>query len=896
MNHYTTYLRFISRNSLVAAGYRIAICSLLLLLPFISCFAKNKEVPDYNEYEYGADAAGYDETSIFINVQRVGGTDIPAVIRDRILYLPVTDVFNFLKIKNTPSPGLDSITGFFIDPKAVFTINPINNSIRYQGKELILKPGDFIRTETNLYLRMDYFSQVFGLDCIFDFRNLSVKVNTALELPAIREMRQAQMRSNISQLKGEIKADTVIGRNYRFFHIGMADWSVISMQQIKGQTDTRLGFALGSVLAGGELNIAVNYFRNTPFNNKQQFYQWRYANNDHKALRQVMLGKIAPQAVSSLFAPVVGVQFTNTSTTFRRSFETYTLSDVTNPGWIIELYVNNVMVDYTKADASGFFSFEVPLVYGNSAVKLRFYGPFGEERIREEYITVPYNFLPSGELEYNVSAGIVEDDKKSRYAKANVSYGLNRRMTIGGGMEYLSSVTSGNYMPFANASFRIASGLIISGEYMHGVRTKGMLNYRLPSNIQVELNYTRYADKQTAIIYNYREERKASLFIPFHSNNVSLVSRLTLNQIVLADRLKYTTGEWLLSGSVANVNASVSTNMVSVKQSDPVKFDPYIYSNLSLAFRLPKGIIFTPNAQYGYKEKKLISIKCMVEKLVFKNGFLNINYEQNFKSNIKNVGIGLRYDFSFARIGVSARQSNNTVQLVQSARGSMIIDPQTNYVAATNRTSVGRAGITILPYLDINGNEHRDEGEPKVQGLEARMRNGRVTYSERDTLIRIFDLEPYINYLIDLSHNSFDEISWQIRNKTLSVVADPNQLKVIEIPVAVMGEASGSVILEDKNGNKGWEGVKICFYKDDTTLVATTFTEQDGTFSFLGLGPGAYTARPDTEQLKKMNMTAWPVILPFQIAGSKAGVTVEGLTFTLRPADNQAKEVEEGNK
>jgi opacity protein-like surface antigen len=895
MTNNSTYLNFISQSSPIAAGYRIAVCILLLLLSYVSCFAKNKEVPDYNEYEYGADALGYDETSIFINVQRVGGTDIPAVIRDRIVYLPITDVFDFLKIKNAPSPGLDSITGFFIDPQATFIIDKTHNCIRYRGKYIKLNADDFIRTDANLYLRMDYFSQVFGLDCMFDFHNLSVKVNTTQELPAIREMRQAQIRNNISQLKGEIKADTIIGRNYPFFHIGMADWSVVSMQEIKGRTDTRMGLALGSVLAGGELNVALNYFSNTPLDSRQQYYQWRYANNDHKALRQVMLGKISPQAVASLFAPVVGVQLTNASTTFRRSFETYTLSDITSPGWIVELYVNNVMVDYTKADASGFFSFEVPLVYGNSAVKLRFYGPFGEERIREEYITVPYNFLPSKEFEYTASAGIVEDGHSSRYAKANVNYGLSRRFTIGGGMEYLSSVTSGNFMPFASASFRIASGLMLSGEYMHGVRTKGMLSYRLPSNIQVELNYTRYANKQTAIIFNYLEERKAVLFIPFHTNNISLVSRLTLNQIVLPERLKYTTGEWLISGSVAGVNASISTNMVSVKKSDPVKFDPYFYSNVALAFRLPKGFIVTPNAQYGYKEKNLISVKCSVEKLVFRNGFLNINYEQNFKSNIKNVGIGLRYDFSFARVGVSARQSNNTVQLVQSARGSLIFDGKTKYVGATNRTSVGRAGITILPYLDINGNERRDEGEPKVQGLEAQIRNGRSTYSQRDSLIRIFDLEPYINYLIDLTHNSFEDISWQIRNKTLSVVADPNQLKVIEIPVAVMGEVSGSVSLKNEGGHKGLERVKVCFYKNDTTLVAYTFTEQDGTFNFLGLGPGTYTARPDAEQLKKLNMTVWPALLSFNISGSKEGTTVEDITFTLRPANNQNKEMQDNN-
>ncbi len=111
-----------------------------------------------------------------------------------------------------------------------------------------------------------------------------------------------------------------------------------------------------------------------------------------------MAGKIHTGAISSIYNPVVGVQLTNTPTTYRRSFGTYNLSDRTDPGWIVELYVNNVLVDYVKADASGFFTFEVPLVYGNSIVKLKFYGPWGEERTREQNINIPYNFLPAKNL------------------------------------------------------------------------------------------------------------------------------------------------------------------------------------------------------------------------------------------------------------------------------------------------------------------------------------------------------------------------------------------------------------------------------------------------------------------------------------------------------------------
>jgi hypothetical protein len=87
------------------------------------------------------------------------------------------------------------------------------------------------------------------------------------------------------------------------------------------------------------------------------------------------------------------------------------LTDFTEPGWTVELYINNVIVDYVTADASGFFSFDVPMVYGTSQVVLKFYGPYGEERIQEQYLNIPYNFLPKGELEYNITGGMVQDGR-----------------------------------------------------------------------------------------------------------------------------------------------------------------------------------------------------------------------------------------------------------------------------------------------------------------------------------------------------------------------------------------------------------------------------------------------------------------------------------------------------
>jgi len=184
------------------------------------------------------------------------------LIKGQEVFLPVTGIFDFFKIRNVPSPGLDTITGFFINQEATFFIDRANNFIQYGKEEFKLEEGNLIMTETNLYLSGKYFGEIFGLECIFSFRNMSVTVNTKLELPAIREMRLEKMRKNLNHVTGEVKADTVIGRRYPMFHFGMADWSANFTEIVNGPTDARLNLALGSIIAGGEATVSLTYFSN----------------------------------------------------------------------------------------------------------------------------------------------------------------------------------------------------------------------------------------------------------------------------------------------------------------------------------------------------------------------------------------------------------------------------------------------------------------------------------------------------------------------------------------------------------------------------------------------------------------------------------------------------------
>ena len=209
-------MHLIIKNIKIINKHNLLKCCFLLLMNFIllntKCYSQKEEI--------------YDEIGVILNVERVGTIEIPIVIDNQIAYLPVKEIFDFLKIKNTQSLQLEQIEGFFINPQSRFLIDKYKNQIVYLDKTYPLKPNDLLKTETGIYLKIDYFGKIFGLDCSFNFRNLSVTMNTKIELPTIKEMQQEILRQNISKLQGEKKVDTVIKRTFPKFQIGMADCQI----------------------------------------------------------------------------------------------------------------------------------------------------------------------------------------------------------------------------------------------------------------------------------------------------------------------------------------------------------------------------------------------------------------------------------------------------------------------------------------------------------------------------------------------------------------------------------------------------------------------------------------------------------------------------------------------
>jgi hypothetical protein len=218
----------------------------------------------------------------------------------------------------------------------------------------------------------------------------------------------------------------------------------------------------------------------------------------------------------------------------------------------------------------------------------------------------------------------------------------------------------------------------------------------------------------------------------------------------------------------------------------------------------------------------------------------------------------------------------------EGAQGSLAFDGG-KYVHASNNSSVTRGGIAIHPFLDLNNNGIFDKGEYMVKITNVKVMGGYAIFSKKDLVVRIPELNSFVTYMVEFSDNDLENIAWQFKDKVYSILIDPNQFKRVDIPVIVVGEASGMVLMEKDNALKGIGRIVVKFYrKNSDEVVAETLSESDGYTIYMGLAPGEYVARIDSVQLSNLEFTSDPPQRDFTIKTLKEGDIVGGIDFVLK--------------
>lgn len=814
-----------------------------------------------------------EEFKIFLNIQDVSFQETDALFYDEHLYVSTFMLFQQLKIYSEVKDEFNVVKGYIDNTEDTFSIDYYGLKIRYKGLTDSLDDAKIIKNDYGLFLSAAEFEKIFKISITFNFRTLSAYLSSKTNLPLIKILKREKMRKNLQNVKGEIKVGTTFRRKYHWLKGGVFDWKLNLSQTINHSESYQGRCALGMELFGGELTAKFVKAINTPFDVHAQSLSWKFIKNENTIVKQVQLGTLSTAAISTMSSSLIGAGISNVPSNFQKQYGTYHLVDKTMPNWEVELYVNDLLVDFKTADADGTFYFDVPLVYGDTHISLKFYGPWGEERLEEKKITIPRNFIPKNRVQYQLYNGFTFDENHNFYSGAKVSYGINHSLSVGLGYEYFDKNIKNKFIPYAYISTRLFNKVLLNYSYYHNVKNMLNLNIPLLKKLYIETNFSQYYKNQDAIITNDKYNITSGLSMPLKSGRWSAYNKLNyrFNQ---SQVYGFHYIDYYLSLSYRRISMVIANSTGIFKNS--------FTDNMSLSanYVTPNQYIFNAQCQLNAKTGRVNSIRVDAQKKLFKKFFVDLNYTYSPPTRSSSLNFSLRFDLNFMQTSIATYINQSNVTIGEDVFGSLFFTSRKPLVTASSRSQVSSCGIDVIVFLDLNHNGSKDSGEPFLKNVNVNISQG--TRVERgDSVYRFVALKPNTQYLLTIDNASLQNISWLAKYTTVAVYSDPNQIKTVYVPVEPLAEVSGKVFYKKGNDTITLRSIIVDIFRNDGTLVKSVTSDEDGYYNYLGLSPGSYYLNVNATQAKNMNVNILQENIPFVIKIDRYGDYIENLDLYI---------------
>jgi len=844
-----------------------------LFLGIVLIFLTLDTLPGFGQKK-SFESLDYDEVSIILNVEKLGYYQMEAIFYEDLLYLPLKDLFSKLGIYVWHSNTFDTVSGYILNKDNSFLLNTNTGQFLYKNKELLLKENQLFVSYSDVYIPTTIYETLFGFTLNFDFRTLTVSLTSDVELPIIKQLRIEKMRNNIKSLTGEVVLDTTYNRNLNYFKGLTFDWNLQLNQETDATHSQILKTALGVELLGGEFNIKTQILRDTSFRFDIDNVKWRYKNDNFKLVKQIEIGEVNTPLYSQITSGFWGIKITNTPSVFNKSYGTYTIQRKTTAGWQVELHINNNLIDFTTADVNGDFSFEIPLVYGNSIVNLKYYGPWGEEYQEEININIPFTFTPHKKIYYHSFNGISSDSSRAFVNQTKVSYGLYKRMTLSMGYEFCQSNPEQKNIFFSSANLVLGNNTLINYTYVNQVMHSLNFLTRSKKNFLLEAKLNYYIPEQTIMSTTNTSETELGINIPIYNKKLKIayrsIARINFNR----------SGNTLFSENALTflykrINLGV-TSITSISKNNTsflgLNSSIYFKKNWSSYFYLLSDI----------KSFQLSSVRVLVQKRFNNKFFATSSYSYDFKAKNYFMNLSIYFDLSFMRSSITGNVQKNKLSSSQNFAGSLFFSNSESPIIASNRNSVGRGGVDVFVFLDINHNGIKEDEEPLVKNCIMTINKGQRIMNKNDSIQRFVSLEPFAHYILNVSNSGFPNLSWFLENSNIGFYANPNQISKIFVPVKPMGEIELLVFISKNNKQTPGSRIIIQIFDEQNILIKKGLSDQEGYFTFLGLPPGTYKIVLDQDQLLHLSLESEQPFYEFTINPKKEGDFIDNISIILK--------------
>lgn len=819
--------------------------------------------------------------------------EMSGFIRGSSLMLPLGQLSRALDFAINVEPVSERAGGWFIRENNLFSLNLSRREVIFGGVTKPIDRGQFIIRDNDIFVDVRALSAWFPIDIEYDISNLLVKLTSREPLPVEERLAREQLRARMGgaqTVKQFPRRDTP----YQSIRVPMLDTSAELLVERRGgnikQSQNFSGLATGEVAGlSAETFVSGN-------------------NSDPLAVARLNLGRVNPDA--KLFGPLNATQFsigdivtpqiplvskvvtgrgafvTNRAVDSPTEFDRITLDGNLLTGWEVELYRNEVLLDFQASRPDGRYVFaDVPLLYGLNLLRLVFYGPQGQQREEVRQVRVGSDQVRPGETTYRVAAsqheepligGVVSANKDTQgdgRLFAELERGISSNLSVAGSFASLpidkrpSAVDGEERTNYANVSVRgyldgVAGRLDLIRQIDSGwASTTAAQTSIFGTNVIVDYNrFKEFLSEEIAnpndplvdrtnlrlegilnppvlprIPFNIRlrnERRESGDYATSIGNRISFA----------ADGLSVTTDSTYRLNRLNGETGGDSTGNISV-------------GGIVDRFRIRGSVAYTqtPNQTIDgasvtgdwridetYGAKLGLASLFNPEKASVLTGGLNAYFPgyqvgtEVFASDSGDFGI---------RFGINASFGRN---------------PITGKPFMSGRPIAGAGAFASKVFLDKNGNGLFDDGEEPLRNVSLALdgNENRTVKTDENGLLLLTDLTPNVPVNLGVAQGTLEDPYWLSGREGVQIVPRPGVIEAVNFPIILSGEIDGTIYQK----RDAWAGpvseVQIQLVDDKGVVVQTARSAYDGFYILEFIRPGNYVLRVDPDQLHRLGIAA----------------------------------------
>jgi hypothetical protein len=559
--------------------------------------------------------------------------------------------------------------------------------------------------------------------------------------------------------------------------------------------------------------------------------------------REVAIGEIffAGDDLVALPRRGAGVAISNFPLERAAQFDQQTVAGDLRPGEDVELYANNALAGYAHGgDAGGHFTFSaVPVTYGLNVFRLVFHGADGKERVEMRTYNVGDTLTRKGQFSYRVAAGARQ--------LAEAAYGVTPHLTVTAAATSIA-LADGVRHDYVSGGLRATIGGFFAVADVGADGRGGTIERFGVQTIAGRFRLSAWRSQlQSYVSETYRTDTGSIAARSAFAASTSFGRRyvvpasigLSVDELAGGGRVTHLHGTisaaagrlWVTNEADATLFRGMPTLAGADSATGRLRFSRFAGD---LAVRGEAGYDILPRRQ-------LTTSTLAVDWRRIRNVVVGAAIDDNLATRARRIAATVRRDAGRCSVAFSIEKASGGGPVARiEVSASMLRNPLSRGIAIDSRPAAAGGAVAARVFLDRNANGIRDDGEPPIAGAAFFVNHGSSpVVTDADGHAFLDRLPAGSRNEISLSTASLDDPNWIPASPGAAFVARAGKTLVVDFPVVVTGEISGTVFRDGRPA----AAVPLELVRADGSVAATNVTAYDGFYDFAAVRPGTYGIR-----------------------------------------------------